>query len=138
MKCQSPGKAVKFFSFLEVLVAVAILGLSLTMVMTITSTAQDNVLRAEERWARQHLISSLTEYYLLMGPEADLPDNLLPEGFSATCHVEEVEESELPENGAEPNKGWILGRYVISLIDPNGKTLATNKVEKLIREDDAE
>ena len=125
------------FTFIEVLVAAAILAMAVGMTLGIMGTARARILRAERRWGRAHHLSNVTEFYLLAGPDGAMPASLLPQGFSAHCELREVEE--LPEHAAESLHGWqdwILGEYHIFVFGPRGGQLGEWVVEKVVREDD--
>ena len=122
------------FTFIEVLVAVAILGLSLVMLLGILGGARSKLLRAEQRWAREHLLAQVTELYLLAGPDADRPDDLLPEGFTSGCEI--VDPQELPEHALDPQQGWMLVGYRVTLYGTDGEVVASHDVEKIVYEDE--
>jgi len=122
------------FTFMEVLIAVAILAISLTMILNIMAHARNKILKAEKRWGREHLLSSLCELYLLSGPETEIPENLLPDGFTATCTLQKVDN--LPEDTAEPNQGWVLARFHITLTGASGDLLGEKYIEKIVLEND--
>lgn len=121
------------FTLIEILVAVAIMGISLVIILTILGNTRAQLLRAEERWAREHLLTQATEFYLLAGPEETLPPELLPEGFSADCELEEARE--LPENAIQPIGNTILKVYRVQLYGTADELLGERTVEKLINKD---
>jgi len=91
-------------------------------------------LRAQKRWARQHLLTSVAEMYLLAGHEATLPEDLLPQGFSASCKLFEIDA--IHEEAKEPINGWLLGEYHICVYDVNGALMAETRVRKVLKEED--
>ncbi len=124
------------FTFLEILIATAILGIALALALQVIGAARARLLRAERRWARQHNLDQAVEFYLLAGPDAALPTDLLPEGFSASCTVEPVPLDELPEFVAsEQYQGWTLARYRITLVWRGSASVQQQVVEKVIRAD---
>ncbi|NOY80520.1 MAG: prepilin-type N-terminal cleavage/methylation domain-containing protein [Kiritimatiellaeota bacterium] len=124
------------FTFLEILIAIAILGIALALALQIVGAARARLLRAERRWARQHNLDQVVEFYLLAGPDAALPTDLLPEGFSASCTVEPVPLDELPEFvSSEEYQGWTLARYRITLVWRGSASVQQQVVEKVIRAD---
>ncbi len=122
------------FTFLEVLIAVAILGVSLAMVISIVGGARTRILRAERSWGRQHLLTQGVEMYLLGGPKATVPQGLLPPSFALQCELTQVDD--LPAQAMDAQDGWVLGRYHISLIGRDGTVIDEATVEKLVREED--
>ena len=124
------------FTLLEVIIAAAVLALAVVMSVGIMGGARARILRAESRWGRQHLLSQAAEIYLLGGPAAEIPPGLLPEGFSCTCTLTPVDD--LSEEDAEPQQGWILGRFHVCVYDTSRSLMAECRVEKLVREEDCE
>ena len=134
-----PGRTLRAlagFTLLEVMIAVVILALAVVMSVSIMGGARARILRAESRWGRQHLLSQAVEVYLLGGPAAELPPGLLPEGFSCACTLTPVDD--LSEEDLEPQQGWILGCFHVSVYDASGDLMAECRVEKLVREEDCE
>ena len=122
------------FTFIEILLSAAILGISLAFSFSLIGGARARLLRAERRWARQNNLNQATEFFLLGGPEANPPDDLLPEGYTATCSVALAED--VPEHAQDPVQGWVLAAYTIQLWWRGGDLVAEHAVEKLTREDD--
>ena len=52
------------FTLTEVMIATVVLGLAVAATAAIVSGAQTTVIKAENRWARQHLASNAAEFYL--------------------------------------------------------------------------
>ncbi|HOG51969.1 MAG TPA: hypothetical protein PKY10_15370, partial [Lentisphaeria bacterium] len=67
------------------MIAATILALAVVSTMAIIGGARSNLIRAEKRWARQHLLEQAVELYLLGGHDAVVPEGLLPAGFSTAC-----------------------------------------------------
>ncbi|MEA2011506.1 MAG: type II secretion system protein [Verrucomicrobiota bacterium] len=123
------------FTLVEVVIALAIMGLLLSIALTITGRTKERTIRSERRWARQHLLNLCSEYFLLAGHDQGFPDEILPNGFSASCTIELVEEG-LPDYAIEPVKGWILAQYKIELYDEIGTLIGKQYVDKIVREDE--
>ncbi len=107
------------------------------MSVAVIGAARAQVLRAERRWGRQHLLNQAAEFYLLAGPDGEVPVGMLPQGFSSSCELLEVED--LPEHAVEGIPGWPeyrLAAFRISVLDPSGNSLGTHTVEKIIKDDD--
>lgn len=127
------------FTFIEIMIAGMILTLSIAMTLAIVGGARGRILRAEQRWGRNHHLSNVTEFYLLTGPRGAIPDSLLPEGFSARCDIRKAED--LPEHAADGIPGWDdwqLGQFCVTVMGPSGNTIGEWTVEKLVREDDCD
>ena len=124
------------FTLIEVIVAASILGLAVSMTLGIIGAARSRVLRAERRWAKAHLSSQAAELFLLGGPNAEPPPNLLPDGYDAVCELVTVED--LHVDAQEPIHGWLLGEFRIQVLTPSGNSLSEVRVESVVREDDAQ
>ncbi len=122
------------FTFLEIMVAVAILSASLAVVLTILGSSRSRLMRAERRWAGQHVLSNAVEFYLLAGTDAAIPGGVLPDGFSASCDLEAAED--LPEHAAEAVGGWMLGRYRIEVFNAGRQNVGEQIIEKVVLEED--
>ena len=117
------------------MIAAAILALVVVMTVTLIGGARARILRAEKRWGRQRLLTNAAELFLVGGPHALEPDNLLPEGFSATCELVRVDQG-LDETSSEPIDGWLLGEFRIVVWDVGGNRMAECTVQKVVREDE--
>ncbi|NMA43392.1 MAG: hypothetical protein GX946_08415 [Oligosphaeraceae bacterium] len=122
------------FTLMEVMIAATILAMSVVAGLGIVGAARSNLLRAEKRWGRQHILSQVAECYLLAGPRAIMPDGVLPQGFSSSCHLYTVDD--LPEDAQESIRGWLLGEFHIEVFDVSGKLMEELRVRKLVKEDD--
>lgn len=122
------------FTLIEVVVAVALLGIALAAIVTMVSQSHSRFMRAEQGWARQHNLTNATEWHLLAGPDAPLPDDLLPRGFTAECTLEAVQD--LPEMAANPVNGWFPARYTVTVTNADGLVIGTREVIKLVPEDE--
>ena len=126
----------RYFTLMEVMIASTILTMAVVASMGIVGSARSNLLRAEKRWARQHILSQVAEAYLLGGPRTVLPEGVLPQGFSASCQLYEVED--LHEEALEAIREWRLGEFHIQVFDVNGKLMEEVRVRKLVKEEDLE
>ena len=124
------------FTLMEIMVAAVILALAVVSTMGVLGNARSTLLRAEQRWAREHLLAQVTELYLLGGTDTGVPDGLLPEGFYSTCELYQVED--VHEDALEPINGWILCEYHIQLFDATKVKIAETSVRKVLKEDDVE
>jgi len=122
------------FTLMEVMIATTILAMSVVATMGIIGGARSSILRAEKRWARQHLLSSVAELYLIGGVHVVMPDGLLPQGFSSSCTLSEVED--IHEEAQESIHEWRLGEYHIRVFDASNNLMGELKIRKLVKEDD--
>ncbi len=118
------------FTLIEVLVAVSILGLSLVLLLNLLGAARSRVLRAERRWAREHLLTQAIEFFLVSGADSQLPGDLLPSGFTATCELRDVDD--LPDVLGEPIYNMQLKIVHVGLYDINQELVAERGVEKIV------
>jgi len=121
---------------MEVMIASTILAMAVVASMGIVGSARSNLLRAEKRWARQHILSQVAEAYLLGGSRTVLPEGVLPQGFSASCQLYEVDD--LHEEALVAIREWRLGEFHIQVFDTNGKLMEEVRVRKLVKEVDLE
>lgn len=122
---------------MEVMIAGTILALAVASTMGVLGGARSSLLRAEQRWARSHLLAQVAELYLLGGPNAEIPDGLLPAGYSSACELYEVEDG-IHEEAMEHIRQWLLAEYHISVYDASGKMLSETFVRKVLKEEDVE
>ena len=131
-------KKASYFTLMEVLVAILIMAIGLSVAFTISGKAKSDAGLSQERWANEHLANLACEHFLLAGPDAPLPNNLLPEGFTASCEVEFMGDSdiaeELPEFTLEPISGWNLAIYTVTVYK-GGDLLIERKIEKIVKEE---
>ena len=125
-----------FFTLTEVMIATVVLGLAVAATAAIVSGAQSTIIKSENRWARQHLATNATEFFLMGGPLGQIPSEILPEGFSATCALLEVDD--IHEDAQEAINGWIIGEYLVEVFDHNGNRMTETRVRKILKEDDFE
>ena len=124
------------FTLTEVMVATIILAMAAAATMAIVGIAQANVFHAENRWNNQHITASVIEYYLLAGPSAAQPSDLMPQGYSSSCELLVVDD--IHEDAQESIKQWQLGELVISVFDASGNEISVTRVRKVLKEDDFE
>ncbi len=126
---------IRKFTLIEVTIAVAILAMGLLTAMNMSSTGRQRVLKAENNWNYQHIISQAAEYYLLAGHNASIPNSIFPyEDYSVSCSL--IEPENLPEGVEFQFKGARLMTYQIELRDSNGEIVSSLKIDKILTEED--
>ena len=116
-------------------VALAVLGFSLGLILQLIGGSRDRLLRAETRWANQHLLSQATELYLLAGPNARLPRGAFPPNFTPRCAL--VRAEQLPEDAVDAvGGGWVLGQYRVSVTGLRQESIGEVTVEKIVQQSD--
>ncbi len=123
------------FTLLEVSIAAMLLAISAVASLTVVGTARADILREMRRRDREHYLANAVEFFLLAGPDAHVPDGLLPSNMSAECTVAAVEEG-LPEQAYESIQGWLLAEYCVTLHGEDGQPLAEQRVRKLLKEEE--
>ena len=131
-----PGRRLKRFTLMEIMVAATILSMSVAAILGILGSARSSLLRARERWNWQHQLTQATEAYLLGGPDVEMPDGLLQEGCNVSCEIYEVED--IHDEAQEHVDGWLLAEYHITVTDRDGRVRGENWIQKLTKEDDVE
>ena len=126
-----------YFSLIEVIIATVILSMSAVVAVQMTSRSHARTFEVEGEWSRQHLLSMGAEFHLLFGPDADLPEDLLPGGYSIDCQLlePEIPEDTIDEEKYEPINGWVLGEYFLTL-NFEGEELDTLSILKFVPEDE--
>jgi prepilin-type N-terminal cleavage/methylation domain-containing protein len=124
-------KPYRSFTLLEVIVAIAILSLVIAAAMEMSAAAARRSGKALASWKRRHMLQQAVEYYLIEGPEADIPDEFFPyDGYHSECLVETPER--LPE-WALPEKGsWRIVRLTVSIKTDDDKTVDSISFWKIL------
>lgn len=110
----------RYFTLIEVVVALAILTLSLAGLLQLLSQSKLRIADAEEKWQDTHMLIQATEYLLLAGDPEELavPEDFFPyPGYTLECSVDEAEG--LPDDykeieGQLPLKKWEIKVFRIS------------------------
>ncbi len=123
------------FTLMEVMIAALVLTLSVVATMSIVGTSRSKLLREERRWAKEHYLLNVMEYYLATGPGASVPEVLLPAGWNASCTLVDVEDG-LPDAAYDSIQGWRLCEFQVSLFNDKGDLVAEQSVRKILKEED--
>lgn len=62
-----------YFTLIEVIISLAILGLSLVALLTLANSSQQRLFKARELWHTAHMLTQAAEYYLLQPSEEPEP-----------------------------------------------------------------
>lgn len=120
----------RFFTLIEVVIAVAVLGLAMLWGMSILSMSKVRMIKAYERWENEHMLSQAAEYYLLNGGTGVIPQDLFPySGYTASCVVSQC--NDLPAGVPLVIGNWGIVTYDIQLKDSYGKIISETKVDKI-------
>jgi prepilin-type N-terminal cleavage/methylation domain-containing protein len=114
-------KLILIFTLIEVIVAIAILSLAIAVTMEMSASAAKRSKKALAAWKHRHMLQQALEYYLLQGPDADIPNEFFPyEGFHSECLVETPEQL---TDEIESEKGyWRIVKLTVSIKTDDEKT----------------
>ncbi len=124
----------KYFTLLETVIAIAVLALGLVAAMSMSSASKLRMDKSYKRWHNEHMLAQASEFFLLAGANAQLPDDIFPyENVSASCSIEEPEE--LPDDVDAESGQWKLAAFRIDLTGSEGNKTTSIIVEKIICEE---
>ena len=106
----------RYFTLVEVVVALAILGLSLSGLLSLAMNAQLKVARAVEKWENTHKLIQAVEYVMLFDDEnLSVPNDFFPyDGYMVQCSVDDAEG--LPEDFTEIDDAAPLKCITVELV----------------------
>ncbi len=122
----------RYFTLVEVVVALAILGLSLSGLLSLAMNAQVKVARAVEKWENTHKMIQAVEYVMLFDDEnLNVPAEFFPyEGYSVQCSVDDAEG--LPEEFTEINDAAPLKCITVELVrSRDNKVVDRVKIDRI-------
>lgn len=122
---------IKYFTLIEVVVALAILTGGIMGAMAIVAMSKKRMDRAYDSFNEQHMLAQAAEYYLLCGDKPVTQDFFPYRGYSSSCRIEDCKNIQ----GVSANTGgnWKLASYDIAIRGPNGQIVSEVKVDKLIK-----
>ena len=122
----------RYFTLVEVVVALAILGLSLSGLLSLAMNAQVKVARAVEKWENTHKMIQAVEYVMLFDDEnLNVPAEFFPyEGYSVQCSVDDAEG--LPVEFTEINDAAPLKCITVELVrSRDNKVVDRVKIDRI-------
>ena len=122
----------RYFTLVEVVVALAILGLSLSGLLSLAMNAQVKVARAVEKWENTHKMIQAVEYVMLFDDEnLNVPAEFFPyEGYSVQCAVDDAEG--LPEEFTEIDEAAPLKCITVELVrNRDNKVVDRVKIDRI-------
>ena len=130
----------KFFTLVEVIVAMAIMALALSGFFALSQAAVNRVDKAYSSWDRTHALSQIAEYCLLL-PDEEQPE-IPPEIFESDIYEVEVyyEDAEnLPEELNDLEMQAPLRTLVINLLNSQTRDVVdTLKIDRIYYDDEGE
>jgi hypothetical protein len=127
---------IRYYTFIEVIIAVAIMALSLVAILGVCSNSSARMAKSVRAWNNAHRTVQAAEYFLLAhGAQGSIPSEFFPYKDSlASFRIEEA--SSLPE-GVETYHGqWKLAVCVITVSSLSGGASESLRVEQIVKEDD--
>ena len=127
------SSALKKFTLMEVVIAIAILAMGILGGMSMISMSKKRMDKAYNTWLSGHLLAQAAEYYLLCGGDKNIPFEYFPyNGYFAQCVVSNC--GDLSQDGVSSVSGnWRLVTYDISVKDTYGKIISQAKVDKIAK-----
>lgn len=123
------------FTLIEVVVALTVLGLAIISASAMCSQSITRIVKAKARWADQHMISQAAEYFLLAGPNSQVPNDIFPyRNVRVSCSVANAEG--LPAGVDAVSGQWRLATYEIRLTGASGEKIHSLKIDKIIQVSD--
>ena len=106
----------RYFTLVEVVVALAILGLSLSGLLSLAMNSQVKVARAVEKWENTHKLIQAVEYLMLFDDEnLSVPTEFFPyAGYMVQSSVDDAEG--LPEEFSEIDDAAPLKCITVELV----------------------
>lgn len=120
------------FSYLEVIIAVAILSLVIPLTVNTVGSTRQRQIKNQEAWAREHVLTQVLEYHRLYGHRVAPPVWLLPQGFTSFCELVPVADETITGG----IKGWRLYRLDVGVRNAGGAMVGQRSVDVLWREED--
>jgi len=124
------NRRIRYFTLIEVVVALAILTGGIMGAMAIVTMSKKRMDRAYDSFYAQHMLAQAAEYYLLCGNKSITPDFFPYSGHSASCNIADCKDKNIPSN---TGGNWKLATYDIAVRGPNGQIVSEVKVDKLLR-----
>jgi len=126
---------IQLFTLIEVVVSIAILAIGVVTALQITASGTNRMGKAVTRWKVQHMLSQAAEYYLLAGPNEQIPEEFFPyEGYHPSCSIGIPDLEEGIDNTYGEN--WNLVKLTIKITDDEGEVLGKIEMDKILRTED--
>ncbi len=124
------AKQTKFFTLLEVLVALAIIALAVTATMYVMTASARRVQRAERFRIESHRLANAVEFFMLYPLGTAMEEKFFPyKNMSVECNYTEPELSE----GVEPEIGE--QRLMTMTVEITGEITAKLSIDRIVEAD---
>ena len=123
-----------FFTLIEVVVALGILGLSITGLLSLLIVSQKRIATSYEKWEQMHMLAQAVEYFMLMGEDpGGIPEEFFPyKGYRITVSYEDVSDEQVPAD-----YGNLLGQLPLKCMvvtlerEGDGKELDRIRIDRI-------
>lgn len=123
-----------FFTLIEVVVALGILGLSITGLLSLLIVSQKRIATSYEKWEQMHMLAQAVEYFMLMGEDpGGIPEEFFPyKGYRITVSYEDVSDEQVPAD-----YGNLLGQLPLKCMvvtlerEGDGKELDQIRIDRI-------
>ncbi|MCF6175296.1 MAG: type II secretion system GspH family protein [Victivallaceae bacterium] len=124
------------FTMIETVIALGVLLLAMSAVFGTIAASQQRVIRAEKRWAKQHMLTQAAEYFLLAPPRTTIPQTIFPfSDYQAFCEYSEPKE--LPETVDAISGSWkLVAMKIILNSNADGKTVNSITLDRIVKTND--
>ncbi len=122
----------KYFTLIEVVVALAILTAGLVGALALTGSSMKKLDKAAKRWEHQHLLAQAAEFLILKGfADSSIPDEFFPNN-KYKVNVEVKDPEGLPSNMEMEDSKWQLKTVVLKLFDDSGTEVDSLEFDRVI------
>ncbi len=122
----------RFFTLLEVVIALAIFAMGLIGSLTLIGSAAKRIDSAVKRWERQHLLAQAAEFFILNGfDDSNIPNEFFPNN-DCRLKLETTDPDDLPDDMDMEDSKWQLKKVIITLLDNNGKEIDLIEFDRII------
>jgi Tfp pilus assembly protein PilE len=124
------------YTFIEVVIAVAILAFAFTAILGISASATARIVKSQREWADAHRTAQAAEYFLLVGKSGvEIPKDFFPY-LDSHASFQMNDPQSLVDGMESRHAGWKLVNCSIRLSAGDGRQIALIMVDKIVKEDD--
>ncbi len=121
----------RFFTLLEVIIALVIFAMGLGVTLNITSLSRVRTGKAYRMALEEHILSQAVEYFLLVSTEEEIPKEIFPyTGYTAKMILTEA--ADLPDNMSVALGDFKLGVMTVELYNEDKELCRTLKMERIL------
>ncbi len=122
----------RYFTLMEVLIALAILSLGILAGTGLLSGARERSRRAEQQWLEHHAMTQAAEFFLLAGVNHEIPERIFPFPQYRVAAVL-CDPANLPADVPDRKAGWRLATMVLQLRDTENTVLAELSIDRIVK-----